>query len=963
MRINHAKAIKLVMKKVTSIVFATFAGFAAAPNLAGAATDQNQTEQAPTSKQSISTDQVKPTAPALTRKEQSVEMTRAFNHPKLQMTVLSGEINLPGKGFWRPVQPMSSLPLSDIFISKCELAPSPDQHRCTITALLHGKIEDPVKITLRESFTGQEIVVQWDHHALATGNEDLMKLWAKSRASNWLRINSTILQSWLNRHTELYGPDDLWKPIPWSRELENLRRNRMTNVFSVLGGRAAIRETLQMQAINSQGSATGDQASVSIDTIPGVQVKTHPFAEMLKGERGGNLPLANYVPHDHFFGYFAKPAALIEFLEGGSDFLARTGALITHANVNDNLEAKYLSRLGLDKQWARTFLQSGAITELSVALPDLFLFDGTEMTVLMRVPRIVLAQPLLQFLGIPNLKTGQSVSVHLKSGGTAYWTLRGDLLVASTHSQTLDQVIQFDQAKGQGSLGQSAEFRYMLTRLPIQKGTMSYVYLSDPFIRNLVSPKTKIGQLRRIQAHAHLQSITAGALLYKADRHLDIPTLARLIELGYTPAALANPDYTLHEDGVAESLRYGTLASPASLLVNPVTQATAAEAAAYKEYLDQYNRFWRQFFDPIAIRLDETEGGSFELSTFILPLVESQLYNQVRAIVATLENGKPLKTPHFARPPVLMLSLNLSQEGWKQVAHRFFSDFFRQFDPTLPDYFGPAHLAIADSDPIIALGSGDVFGAMGVNNTAIRGDWMFFISTMLSVLTRPCALVVELTDPQQVLVILRQSPHNYSLGFSSPWQPSFTTIRIEGRDAWVYNINILNVIQLNFGVEVQGNYLVITNLPWSQHPSVTAATAAPLNGALLQVNPGAVDQQLPALHTSAMAQEREAAMQSIGYLYPLLSSGSQTPEEAAAVHAKLFGFKPLHPASGEWLWRDGVLASSVFGTPRSLKQPDYRPGSRDFGMLPAGMDRISVNMQFEDAGLRTIVRWSSEPIK
>ena len=126
MTMNHAKVIKLVVKKAISIVFATSAGFAAAPNLAGTATDLNQIEQAPTSKQSISIDQVKPTAPALTRKEQAVEMTRAFTHPKLQMTVLSGEINLPAKGFWRPVQPISSLPLSDIFISKCELIPSPD---------------------------------------------------------------------------------------------------------------------------------------------------------------------------------------------------------------------------------------------------------------------------------------------------------------------------------------------------------------------------------------------------------------------------------------------------------------------------------------------------------------------------------------------------------------------------------------------------------------------------------------------------------------------------------------------------------------------------------------------------------------------------------------------------------------------------------------------------------------------
>ena len=956
MAINNTKAIKLFVQKTILIVFATFTGLAQEPSPVQAATDLKETEQASTIRQDTSTGQVGPSAPALTEGEQTVEMTRIFTHPKLQMTVLSGEINLPIKGAWRPIQSVPGSPLSNIFLTwhGLSLAPdAPERHRYTITGLLRGEIKEPVRIVLHDPFTKQKVTIKWDGRAMTAGDANLMTQWAEARLDTWLLMlgqpDSTVLQSWLNQSHELYG-------LSSTRWTDNRRERRTTNVFSVLGGRAAIRETLQMQAIGSQAGMTEDRESVPIDTIPGVQVKAHPFAEMLKGERGGNLSLANYVPHDHFFGYFAKPVALIGFLEGGSDFLARTGALMTQASVDNDLEAKYLSRLGLDRKWARTFLQSSAVTEVGVVLPDLFLLDGTELTVLMRVPRLALAQPLLQFLGIPDLKAGQSVPVQLKNGGTAYWALRGDLLVASTHAPTLDRVIQLYQAKGQGSLGQSAEFRYMLTRLPVQQSTVGYVYLSDPFIRNLVSPRTKIGQLRRMHAHAHLQSITAGALLYKADRQPGIPTLARLIELGYVPASLANPDYTLHEDGVANSARYGTLAKPASLLVNPVTHATSAEAAAYKEYLDQYNRFWRQFFDPIAIRLDETGAGNFELSTFILPLVESQLYNQVRAFVATLEKGKSLKVPSLNREPVLMLSLNLSQEGWKQVAHRFFSDFFWQFDRMLQDYFGPAHLAIADSDPIIALGSGDIIGVFGSDNMAVNGDWMFFISTMLSVLTWPSALVVELTDPQQVLMMLRQSPR-YMNGSSS--QVTVTWTRIEDHDAWVYNINIFNVVQLNFGVEVQGNYLIITNLPWSWHPSVTSTVAAPLNGALLQINPGAAQQQLPALHASAMAQERAAAMQSISYLYPLLISGSQTPEEAATVHANLFGFKPLHPASGEWLWQDGVLASSVFGTPRNLRQPEYQPDKRDFGMLPANMDPISVNMQFEDAGLRTVIRWSS----
>jgi hypothetical protein len=837
-------------------------------------------------------------------------------------------------------------------------APVPERYRYTIVALRHSELKEPVRLTLRDPVTEQEITASWDGQNGMAGGEDLMEQWAKAHLRSWspmlMQPDSSVLQVWASRHHELYGLETMAEQ---DRRTGNWRRERTTNIFSVLGGRAALQETLQLQAIGPRAGVAKEQESVPIDMLAGVQVKSHPFAELLQGKPGGSLPLADDVPPDHFFVYFAKPAALISFLEGGSDFLAQTGALMTRARVDDDLEAKYLMRLGLDRQWARTFLRNGAVTELGLILPDLFLLDGTEMTVIMRVPQLALAQPLLHFLGIPDLGTDEPVPVHFKSGDTAYWARRGELLFVSTHRQELDQVLQLHQAGGQGSLGQSAEFRYMLTRLPVQHSTLGYAYLSDPFIRKLVSPGTKIAQLRRLQAHADLLTITAGALLYQADSQPGQPTLAKLVELGYVPAALA-PDYSLRNDGVAESKRYSTLARPASLLINPVTQATAAEAAAYHHYLDQYNQFWRQFFDPIAMRLDEPSAGRFELATFILPLVESQLYNQVRTGVATLEKGKPLQMPSLTRQPVLMLSLNLSQEGWIGVA-KDLAGLFGQYsglDPVLLDYLGPSvHLAIADSDPIIALGSGDVMGAFGADLMQMRD--MFLTPIWLSVFTQPSTLIVELTDPQQVLRLLKRAASRTA---EPRGQGAFVMSlqRIEGREAWVYNLGILNVIQLSLGLEVQGDYLIITNLPWSQRSQVAGITTAPLNGALLQANPGVAERQLPALYASALAQERAATMQGISYLYPLLVSVCKTPAEAVAAHAQLFGFKPLHPASGEWLWQDGVLASSVFGTPRAQKQPEYQPGKRDFGMLPTEIDQISVNMQFEDAGLRTSVRWS-----
>jgi hypothetical protein len=83
---------------------------------------------------------------------------------------------------------------------------------------------------------------------------------------------------------------------------------------------------------------------------------------------------------------------------------------------------------------------------------------------------------------------------------------------------------------------------------------------------------------------------------------------------------------------------------------------------------------------------------------------------------------------------------------------------------------------------------------------------------------------------------------------------------------------------------------------------------------------------------------------------------SATPEAAAARHAALFGWKPVHPGPGGWAWTERRIESSAYGTAARGKTPEYRPGTVDFGLF-AGVERLSVNMQLEAGGLRAVTRW------
>jgi hypothetical protein len=830
-----------------------------------------------------------------------------------------------------------------------------DRTRYGIAALTAGA-GAPVRITLREISGAAELICVWDVTKPAPGDATVIGAWASARALPWalaaMSADAPVLRAWVRSAQSVYGakgdaeePRDPRDPV------------RGTDVFNVLGGRAAIRETLQMQSVRAPNAPA--EALIPIADLQGVQVKSHPYDEMVKAlPPAPGVPLAEFVPQDRFFVYFAKPSALIAFLGGGSEFLAQAGALITRNCVDYNLSAKCLARLGTTDGWARSFLQGDNVTQVALILPDLFLIDGADMTVILRVPKLGAALPTLKLLGIKDIEKGEPVTVPAADGRVAYWAVRGDLLVMSSDRGELDRVLALHKAGGEGGLGRSAEFRYMLSKTPLQPNTTAFAYFSDAFIRRLVGPAVKIGQLRRLRALADLQNITAAALLYKADGQPGNPALPKLIEMGYLRGDLARGDYSLSTDLLARSPKYGTLACPATLAANPVTQVTQSEADAYRAYVQEYSNFWRQFFDPIAMRLDETPDG-MDLTTFILPLLDSALYNGVRTVVAA--DAQPMAAPVLDPKPVLMLSLRMTPDAWAKLTRDILGNAaaMMRLDTTLFDLLGPSiHLAVQDSDPVIALGSGDLLGIFGGNITRMNRGEMFAIPIIISILTRPSKLLIELKDPAQAVAILRRSaaftPPDRGRGFLST-RASF--YKLDGRDAWLYALNIEGIIRLNFGIEVVDKYLVISNLPWSQQTKV-AASAPALGSARLEVNAGVVRAQLPALYTAACEAQRAAAIEGIAYLTPFIAAGAETPADAAALHDKLLGFKPVHPPGGDWTLSQGRVVSTAFGGLLHQKQPPYDP-AKDFGLLQGGA-RLSVQMQLEDSGLRSIIKWSSE---
>jgi hypothetical protein len=824
----------------------------------------------------------------------------------------------------------------------------------TIVALLRNPNATAATITLAERGTGARTELRWN---LGAGQPDpsLIGRWADARAREWQPYlawgDAAILGVWATRTKELYGGHgELVGADP-----RTPREIRSTDAFNVLGGRAAVAETLQTQVLRARTAATQETATIPLSTVKGVDVKSHPFVEMLGGKAGGRLPLADHVPADHFFIYFAKPSAFFPFLEHGADFLFHAGALFTRSSVDDDLKGRYLRRLGLGEKHGRTLLESGEVIELGLVTPDLFFLDGTDVTVLMRVKRPDRLAAAMKDLAIVDIKAEGVTAKPLDSGRSAWWARQRDLFLVSTSRAEIDAVLALGPRPEAGSLGRTPELRYMLSQLPMTKDTRAFVYLSDPFIRRMVSPGVKIAQLRRMRARAEMQTITAGALLFLLDGKGRKPELDTLVRLGYVPRSGAGAGYRLRDDLSVVSTVWGTAADMSALGVAPIDAVTPSEAEAYRGYVDEYRQYWRQYFDPVAMRLDDAPGGALELSTFILPLLDSQVYNQLRGVLSVQEKGPALRVPVVAPDPALFLSMNLTDDAWTKISGGF-SEMFSQYtgiSPSIFDQLGSGlHIAIQDADPVIVLGNADLLGSFG--GAAVTAEPMSHgLPLLFALLTRPTKILVELRDERATLDILRRATSgasNASRGVRVEFR------QITGRDAWIYSLNMAGIVKIRLGIEVRNGYLVLSNIPWSQPLTVKAIAQRPLNGAELQIAPGAVRLGLPGLFATDSEQSQMASLKGMASLLPLLLTVSPTPDAAAARHATLFGWKPVHPGPGTWVWKDGTLQSTSYGTATVWQEPLYRPEMGDFGLFE-GVQRLSVNMQIESGGLRAVARW------
>ena len=816
-----------------------------------------------------------------------------------------------------------------------------------------------------------------------TAGKTALSQWANSRANAWrawlIESDSPAVQYWVERMTPLYGADAGW--IGNWRSRTN-RPDGTVSALEVFGGRAAIRETLQTDVLVA-GGVLGDSgpnnsnqqnSSVQLKNLPEVEVRSHPFEAMWQELKATAYEgsLLDWAPQDQFVVYFKDVELASRLLDRGAAYLQQLGAGFQNTAFHHHVVEKTLGRLGLKKEWAEMFLKKEFVDEMMWLAGDLFFTEGADLTVVIRPKSMEFLKPILALAAkaAPVSDEGMMSIQSLTGNGEAYWVLKDDLWILATNKETAQRVLNLKQNDGAGGLGRSSEFRYLSHRLPIEEKTGAYVYFSDAFIRSLIGPKIKIAQWRRSMARAAMEKITYAEMLYQLD-HGSAPNSAEtLIRRGYLPSGFKMEGITWVAGKAPEHELYGSLESMTPISSIEVNQASPVEAAAYRRYVQNYTRYWSRFFDPIAIRLNQEtpenpdSQRAYSVETFILPLIENSLYNQVRATLVSKEDAIPLKVPTFKSTPVVSLSMNFNEDQWVNWIRDFMFEGLSQFTglpPEMYDEFGPGvTVALHDTDPILAIGSGDLLGFFKnrVNGGRNNND-MMMISTLVAIFTRPTTIAIELKNPDLVLEVMRKvSTLNPASRRDRDFQGRF--YKVQGEDSWVFEWSLAGIVKLRFGVEVENGFLALKNLPWNDEGDITGSEITELNAVQARVNPGAALDQLPSLFTAAMDNERTSALSGSVYLQTIkLALGAEDISEAQQKHRELFGFNTFHPGAGEWSISDGgSVTSSLFGTVLNATQPAYKKGMRKFGLL-GSVTGLTLSTQLEETGLRARFYWET----
>ncbi|MGO9115485.1 MAG: hypothetical protein ACLP9L_40255 [Thermoguttaceae bacterium] len=340
-----------------------------------------------------------------------------------------------------------------------------------------------------------------------------------------------------------------------------------------------------------------------------------PPADAKPSQEAKIEPIARHVPAEFFYIRFGSFDNFLWFQDTLDTWGGDLQNLVAMRGLNDQKNQRIQNQLVLEQTQLSRVLGGTVISDVAMVGTDLLMQDGAAIGFLFEARNGLLLGSSLTAPRAARVQQGKAKEESVKIEGQnvsclsspdgsirSYYVVSGDYHLVTSSPALVARFLK--AAKGEGSLGNSPEFRHARTVLPIDRNDAVFVYFSDAFFRNFTSPAYRIESLRRLEAATDIEIVQL-AKLNAATEGKPGGTIEELISGGFLPPGFGpRPDGShavIGKGEVYDSVR-GRRGSFVPVPDVPVQQVSQAEAGSYARFVAYAQENWGRV-EPILVGL------------------------------------------------------------------------------------------------------------------------------------------------------------------------------------------------------------------------------------------------------------------------------------------------------------------------------------------------------------------------
>ncbi len=751
------------------------------------------------------------------------------------------------------------------------------------------------------------------------------------------------------------------------------------DLYSMASGMLAIQEALQLDRMNGE-LAKETSGQISIQSLKGPEIKSHPFELMLGGKTPETYPIDNLIPSDFYYFHFSNINDQIEF----SDLMDKWGTnflnMMQVSSADSMIKEKYLNQLCLKTSELTKLFGDKAIGDMVICGNDPFLESGTDLSVIFSVKNKILFNLNVSKYFIEakssfkNIKdetidaSGFKIRAVYTPDGTvsSYSCYLKDYMIYSNSREAVLKIINVF-LNPRKSIAKADDYLYMRTVYEIgDKNENAFLYLSDAHIRKLVGPEFKIARQRRVNCELSLRMINNAITLYKMDKKKERPSIESLIAGGY----LENK-YIFCPDGGTYSLTDDTFEPCCSKhrrlrYITPISEIlpkyiTENENDQYKKFVKEYNDYWSKFFDPAGVRI-KNAPDKISLETCILPLVENSVYNWLSAFCG----GAAV---NFSDPgiPSTIFSLNMKINSKHENYVKFIAEMLSSTSFTTDRFLNfignSVSIHLLDSDVRFTL------DPMADRMLAFMGRESFVIlgSLILCALNHPLYVIIDVTNMQEaenfIIELIKFIEAENNKNKNKFFHNDFYAYKVQplqtGPAIYTFNYELF-LIGLNLHLMINDSKIIITTkrsiLTDILKNSKTKKESSASNFEF-EINANNFNLISQTYNIVWAEKNRKACHSNLWPIYVLNKLRGVNMDSIKNAALLVNGYFPFCPSGGEYKYDEtrGCIYCTLHGSIFNPKQPVELDDSNELVKFFKNLKKIKTALTFTVHGIMTKV--------